>query len=530
MPEIERINFAEAVSEPLLFATDFKKLSTPQRMIVKAIYGLPLTKDERVFWNAFNGYGTYDELGYLVDTYGEFPYEEGVEAEDVTLCVGRRSGKSQSVSALILAYEALCGGHQAYVGKKQAALILQVAQDLATARANLRQFVLGWLEGSPIGKKELGNYKSTVTADSIRLKQSLITVGPPSIKLRSQGIAIANLDELAFVATGKDAAAPDFEIERAVRPAMAQFPHRKIIKTSTPWIEEGLLWDALQIGTKGYKLPADKRGAYSKTIVLKAPTAAMGNPKLPKSYLVQELAKDPSAFRREYLAEASKSVSGFLKVELLRAAITKGISRRSPNPRYLHIAVLDPAFRRDAFAFCIGHLEHGRFVLDFSQAWRGTPQQPLSPMVAMSAIADVCRSYNAKFVYSDQYHLESLTELAQQVGMIIIPSPLTNMLKKTMWGGFESFLLQQKVDLLDLDDVITELAKMEKRLTPFGQVQFGGLHDDTATVIALCLHKCLEMGEAHQPTPKAAEDPFTKRIIDSIHKPKKTDNPWWAEA
>ncbi len=513
-----RIPFSAAIEDPLLFKTEFAKLSIPQGMILKAIYGADLTVDERAYWNAFHGYGDYDELGHLIGVTGEFPYIPQ-EYEDVTLVIGRRGAKTSGCSAFILAYEGLCGGHKEYVGAKQDPIVLQVAQDLETARKNLRQFVMQWLESSPIGKKELGNTKHTVTADCIRLKSALIEVGPPSIKLRSQGIAVCNLDELAFVAKAKDSAVPDFEIERAVRPAMSQFPFRKIIKTSTPWTKEGLLWDAANTGTHGHLLPTGvDRSAYTKTLVLRAPTAAMMNPRVPRAYLAQERAKDAIAFRREYLAEFADSVTGFLSPDLLRAAVTPGLRARAPQPGTLYVATLDPAFRRDAFAFCIGHLENDQFVLDYTHAWRGTSDQPLSPTVAARAISGICKQYNVRLCYSDQYHQESLAELAEQVGLSIIPAPLTNKLKKQMWGDVESYLLQGKLALLDNDTLLRELAQMEKRLTPNGQVQFGGAHDDSATVVALCLNKCLELRGVRPAAQAAAEVPLSTQIMDRIHR------------
>lgn len=487
-------------------------------MMLKAIYGAALDAEERTYWNAFNGYGIYDPLGYLVETTGEYPYAP-TEYEDITLILGRRSGKSEKVSSFVLAYEGLCGGHKEYVGKRQDPIVLQVAQDLETARKNLRQFILMWLESSPIGKKELGNYKQSVTADHVKLKNCMIEVGPPSIKLRSQGIAVCDLDELAFVAKAKDSAVPDFEIERAVRPAMSQFPFRKMLKTSTPWTKEGLLWDAANTGTHGHLLPLSAdRSAYTKTLVLRAPTAAMMNPRVPRAYLAQEKAKDPIAYKREFLADFADSVTGFLSPDLLRATVTPGERVRPPKPGQLYIATLDPAFKHDAFAFCIGHMEADQFVLDYTHAWRGTSEQPLSPTVAATAISGVCKAYGVRLCYSDQYHQESLAELAEAVGLSIIPSPLTNKLKKQMWGDVESYLLQGKLALLDNETLLRELSNMEKKLTPNGQVQFSGLHDDTATVVALCLNKCLEVrGVRGGVTEAPKEVPLSTQIMSRIH-------------
>lgn len=472
--------------------------------MLKIIYGMDLDGDELRFWNAFNGFGVYDDLGYLVDVQGQIPYIPQ-EYEDITLIFGRRSGKTERVSSFSVAYEALLGGHKdSLKNKSQDPVFLQVAQDLPTAKANLRQFILHWIESSPIGVEELKKRADAITAESVKLDAGLITVGPPSIKLRSQAIAVCAMDELAVWPKDREAANPDVEVEIAVRPAMAQFEFRKLIKTSTPWTEEGLLWEAACKGTKGRLLRDDSKSkaAASKVLVLRAPTAAMGNPAVPKTYLFQEQAKDADAFRRENLAEFAKSVTNFLSPSLLRAAVTSRVRRRAPEAGVYYIATMDPAFRRDAFAFCIGHLQGGRFVLDYLDAVKGTTEAPISPGLRMSQIASICKSYGISLVTTDQYHDLSLQEIATGYGLSIDPCPLTSKVKQQMWGDFLSLLNQSRLDLLDDHLLLEEFMGMERHLSPSGSVQIEGRRDDRATVVVLAVHKSLQYGEHKVSAPK----------------------------
>lgn len=527
----QRIPFEEAIGEPLLFQAGFASLSLPQQVVLKAIYGLPLRGREFEIWNAMNGKGRFDSLGFLIGLEeAEVPYP-GEEMEDVTLIVGRRAGKSERISSFVVAYEALCGGHKQFVGSRQDPIFLQVAQDLATAKSNLRQFILKWLEESPIGKKELGDVKKTVTADSIRLKRGLITVGPPTIKLRSQAIAVCAADELAVWPKDRESANPDLEVERAVRPAMMQFPFRKFVKTSTPWTEEGLLWEAAQVGTQGAFLEVAQRATYRKFMVLRGPTALFENPRANRAYLKKEREKDPEAFRREYLAEFSKSISGFLNPDLLRASISTGLRRRPPKGGVLYVATLDPAFRRDAFAFSLSHLEEGKFVVDLCESWSGTAASPLDPRTALAAVASLARTYGTRLVTSDQYHLESLQSLAQEMDLVIEPLILTAQVKSQMWGEFASMLSQGKIVLPEDPELVEQLMKMEKRLTPMGNVQYAGgsAHDDKAMVVALGLHRALQYGE-RLPV-KVVHGPVThaEMFWDSMRKREKGQaTPWWA--
>ena len=522
-----RIPFDEAVNAPELFQNSWIKLSDGQKAILRGIYALPPENaDQAAVWAAVNGLGTFDPAGYLLTTLGTAPTPVD-EVEDATLILGRRWGKTHAISSFICAYEALCGGHKAYVGAKQDPIILQVSQDLDTAKSCLRQFILEHLLSSPVGRAELGDLKKSVTADSIRLKQALITVGPPTIKLRGQAIAVCAMDEIGVWKKEADSANPDFEVERAVRPAMMQFPFRKLIKTSTPWIEEGLLWDA-HIRKESGQLSKNQ-------IVLSAPTGLSGNPHVSRTFLEQERKKDAEAFSREYLVRFAKSVSGFLSPHLLRAAARHGLSQRPPVPGQLYIAAMDPAFRGDAFAFCLCHLEGDMIVLDLATQWQGSREQPISPLICMQAVAQICKVYGVRGVVSDQYHLESLQDLADMVGLYIEPSPITKELKAKIWGEVAGLLSMGKLSLLANENLINQMAKMEKRLTPGGTIQYtnAGAHDDLAMVVALCIHRALQMGlvktEPLKPGFKTHADLFwdaQNKRGSLLQKEEKT--PWWA--
>lgn len=529
---MDRIPFEEAIAEELLFKKQFAKLSLPQQTVLKIIYGQPLSKDELVYWSAFQGVGEYDDLGFLTGVGEILPYEPQ-EYADVTLIVGRRAGKTSAISSFVIAYEALCGGHKAKVGERQDPIFLQVAQDLATARANLRQFILEWLTESPIGKKELTFYgASGTTADAIRMRRGLITVGPPTIKLRSQAIATCAMDELGVWPKDREASNPDIEVERAVKPALMQFyPFDKVIKTSTPMTEEGLLWEAAQTGTRGVLLkdPA-ARVAHARTLVLRCPSAAMQNPKCSRAYLIEQQAKDPEAFPREYLAQFAKSVSGFLNSDLLRQAVQVGLRVRQPENGRFYVATLDPAFRRDAFAFCVGHVDGGVFVQDYIHAWRGTKQEPLRPGAVLDEIQALAGAYGIRVLTSDQYHSESLMELALARGMVIESQPLTGELKHKMWGDFNSLLLQRKIKLLDHPPMLDELLKMERVLTKFGNVQYHGQRDDMAMVTALAVFKALQMGEPRALTKMAVASPLEvarTRAQARARQGQMGDGAWW---
>jgi hypothetical protein len=536
---LPRIPFAEAISDPLLLRTGWGTFSPAQQAALKMFYGLPLQDDELAIWHALHGGGTFDALGYLVAVEDSgVAYRPGTEFEDITLIIGRRAAKS-CLSSFVISYEALLGGHKARLqNTRQQPVFLQVAQDLATAKANLRQYILHYLESSPVGKETLGNVKETVTADSIRLMDcGLITVGPPNIKLRGQSVAVCAMDEVGFWAKDRESAAPDYEVEAAVRPSMIQFPNRKLLKTSTPWTKEGLLWTAATTGTYGRLLADDaKRAASTSVLVLKGPSAALENPTLSRKYLAQERAKDGDAFRREYLAEFADAVSGFLPVSLLHRAVSPGLRQRSPIPGVAYVGTIDPAFRRDAFAMCIGHMEaDGTWVQDYVGSWQGTPDQPLSPSVALGMIGKLAKTYGLTSVVSDQYHVESLQELAMTEGFMIEPHILGWKNKQQMWQEFLTLLNQDKVRLLDHADLLQELRGIEKVLSPNGTVKISGKRDDLALATTLCLMRAVQFGVRRQPTTLRTDEPDAAAVaafaLDRLRqgmRRKPATAPWYA--
>jgi hypothetical protein len=107
-----------------------------------------------------------------------------------------------------------------------------------------------------------------------------------------------------------------------------------------------------------------------------------------------ELALDPDAFPREYLAQFSDSISGFLNSAFLRAAVAPDVYERAYDHKHIYVAALDPAFKGDAFAFTIGHYEPVRgWVQDVIRHFKPADGAPLNPAWVLEQIIPICESY-----------------------------------------------------------------------------------------------------------------------------------------
>jgi hypothetical protein len=523
---IDRIPFEVAIADPKLLKKHFDTLSPPQQVVLKAFNGLPLSaepnprtgRSELDYWAILQGACTVDELGFVTSitpvAYKPQKYDE------LVAILGRRSGKTDRITATQIAYEALLGGHMAHAEKGQDVQILFIAQDIDMAASHLN-FINNAIMSSPLLAKEIVKFN----ADAIILKNGLHIVPAPPTITSSRGLAVPGWcgDEVGFWYTDAKSANPDFEVERAVEYAMAQFPNSFKFITSTPYTKEGMLWSAEQAGTNGAKLKdPDERAEYDGVLVVHASTAAMENPRINKKRLVKLQKKDPDAFIRESLAKFVDSISGFLNPALLQFAIQRhadgrGVKQRVKLPRPGHpedptpvyVASMDPAFRHDKFAFTVMHhsMEEG-IVMDYFQEWEpdGTP---LNPADILAQIKNVLDYYGIGVIYSDQYQLESLQVIAQSMQFTIIGIDFTSSSKAKIYGSFAQLVNQRRIKILDHPTIYDQLVVLEKRRTPNGAIQIAappGKFDDAAAACCLCAHQCmwlLPQQAPKEPKPKS---------------------------
>jgi hypothetical protein len=529
----DRVPFEEAITDKLLLKEAFSRLSLPQQVALKALYGVPLrTADELNAWSIFQGGAEFDELGRPT-RITQIPYIPR-EYDQGWFVFGRRSGKTD-ISGLILVYESLLGGHHEHVSALQEPVIYFVAQKEPIARSHMN-FVRAVLATSPILNKEI----AVDNADVIRFKNRIrIEPSAPTIKsTRGMAVPVVVMDEVGFWYSDPEAANPDLEVERAVSAAQAQFPHFKRIGTSTPYIKEGLLWKYQQAGTRGWRIACDDcttkrerdcthraadREEYTDVLVLNAPTAAIQNPRINEKFLRKELARDPDAFRREFLAEFVDSISGFLSMPLLQTSVDTGITERrpfsenvdGPKDKPFYIASMDPAFRRDRFAFTIVHHDAERgIVQDLLRVW--TPQggeDRVNPKAVLAEIKTLLDTYGVNLVYSDQYQLESLQQLALGLGFTIEGVDFTGRSKQKIFGSLQQLLNQKRLRLLDKPEMLQELAALERRYLPNGGVQISaprGRHDDQAAVLAIATFKAVWL----LPMKRQADDNKTPTLFE----------------
>jgi hypothetical protein len=511
MVTVERIPLDFVVRQDKLMKPLWMALTPMQKVTVKAFYGLPLAgAEEHRMWAILNQAATFDALGYPIEVF-EFPYEPR-EFDTLIVLAGRRSGKSY-VSGFVALYEILFGGHTSptYIEPGQDVIVPYIAQDLPTARANMKYIAIFAQKVDALRKR-----LKDVKADYIKFDNGItVQIEPPTIKTgRGWAIPMVIMDEVGYWYKLVESANPDFEVQRAVSAAQSQFPHKKQLLISSPYIEVGILWDADRAGTNGYKLAEgdEEKGAYQGTLVLKASTAAVQNPRGPsKARLLIEQIRDPDGFKREYLAQFTSAVNGFLSADVVKEAVVKGLKEASRKEieksgmRPYYVAVMDPAFRHDTFAFGIFHrTAKGEIHMDLLRTWEPSPKLGLrlDPRQILEEIATLLKAWQVKLVYSDQYQLEALQQLALQLGFSIIGHDFTGKSKAKLYGSLSKALQLKQLKLLDIPVIYQQLVLLQKKLNPMGGVMISapsGKRDDVATVVALGAGMSLQMLPQFEP-------------------------------
>ena len=455
MPDTQ-LNIIEFIEHPDLL--NDKSLSDWQRVILKSTYGLALNEAELDIYRRGTGRSEYDAR----------------EQEEVTLIGGRRGGKTCKIEAPIAVYEAF-RDHGLPPGEE--ATIMLLAPQLKQAQIAFRFIRKYLLRSKILSKRIVKQSKNEITLDNG------ITIGcyPCSyVAVRGVTIVAVICDEMAFWRHEETFANPEQEILDALRPGMATILRPKLIKTSTPFKKEGVLWSEFQ------------RRAGLNYPVWQAPTPEM-NPTVPHKVFQKARQLDEPKFRREYLAEFSENVTSWVDPEILQSSVQQNRTKLPPLPDTPYFAAIDPGFTHDDFALAIAHRSpQGVIVLDRAVRWRGTKRQPV-------AFEDVCRQvkeqldeFQLNFVISDQCYAQAVKQKLLELGIYCEIDPLGKTTRPQIFANLRHLLVQRRIELLDDPELLNQLRCLEERKKDGGSIDIRSsnqMRDDLAVVVALAANQ-----------------------------------------
>lgn len=420
------------------------------RAFLAALYGLPLTQPELALYRACTG-------------RTEPPTEPAREAHVI---VGRRGGKDRVASALAT-FVAACRDYSPYLAPGQRGYLPVIAADRKQSRE-----IMAYLDGlfsMPAFKPMVASQ----TSEQIRLTNNVTIEIFTSSYRTARGYTLigAICNEIAFW-RNEESKNPDEEIIKAIRPGMASIPGAILLCCSSPYSRRGVLWDAYQ---KHYGKDGD-------VLVWKASTVTMhpGNPQV-EAEVKRAYRDDPISAAAEYGAEFRKDVEAFVPMEVVDAAISKGVFERAPDEGVTYCAFVDVSGgTSDAFGLGITHYDRGRVVLDCIREWTA----PFEPDACVEEAAALLKSYRVRLVWGDRYGGEWPRERFRAHGVQYAPADNP---KSNIYRDFLPLLSSGQVDLLDHPKLRQQLIGLDRRVSRGGHDSIDhqpGAHDDIANAVA----------------------------------------------
>ncbi len=436
----------EAMDDPEIWARWFRDPAewAPWRVFLAALFGLPLSEDDLAFYRQCTGRSA--------------PPTGTTEA---WLVVGRRGGKS-FILALIAVYLAIFKDWSAFLIPGERGYIKVLAVDRRQARV-IYSYARALIAEVPA----LAVLLASDSGDELALTTGLtIEVQTASFRsVRGYTIVAALLDEIAFWRSDESAGNPDFEILRALRPAMATVPGAMLLAGSSPYARRGELWSA-------HRRYWGKSNAAP--LVWQAATRVM-HPSLPQAFIDAEYERDPEGAEAEYGAQFRSDLADFVQREMVEAAVIRGLSEITPRRGVKYFAFTDPSGgSADSFTLAIGHGDGDRLVLDCLREVR----PPFSPENVVIDFATLLKQYGIVSVCGDRYGGEWPREQFRNNGIEYIVSERT---KSEIYLEFLPLLNSGRIQLLDNLRLINQLCGLERKTSRVGKDsvdhQPGG-HDD----------------------------------------------------
>ena len=299
--------------------------------------------------------------------------------------------------------------------------------------------------------------------------------------VRGRTVIAIICDEIGFWPFDEDAANPADEVLTALRPSMATVRNAKLIKISTPYTKSGVLWEDFQ------------RRRELDYPVWQVSTFEM-NPTLTPEMVESERQRSEEKYLREYLAQFTDAVNGWIVPEILDPCIVPG-RRDLPYHRDMnYVAAIDPASRKNDFALVILHRLHdGTVVVDRVERWTGTKNFPLPFESVLGQIKQILETYGINSVTGDQFYCDAISEHLLKLGIVYKIFNFTSQTRGKLFMQLRHLLRQGKIELLDDVELLRELRNLREEKTARGQIDVRPTtgNDDTAVALALAVNEAI---------------------------------------
>jgi hypothetical protein len=285
------------------------------------------------------------------------------------------------------------------------------------------------------------------------------------------GVLTHNCDEIAFWESSEEAANPDVEILRGLRPAMATIPNAIFLGASSRYARRGALWEAYR----------DHYGKPGGSLVWAADTVTM-HPSIDRGFIAAEYAKDPTAAAAEYGLEWRSDVAEFIQRERVEALVVAGRYELPYVPGTRYHAFFDAAggSGEDSMTLGIAHRDPRTTngVLDLLRERR----PPFDPETVVEEFAADVKAYRVQAVHGDRYAGDWPGSQFRKRGVGYRANEKT---ASDFYREALPLLNGGKVELLDDKRFIGQVCNLERKVSRLGKDTISHpprQHDDLANV------------------------------------------------
>lgn len=443
------MNIIQFIESPSML--NDKSLSLAQKTALKAVYGLPLT---------------YNELEMFKKITGLQRYRAGVEWDEASFILGRRSGKSDQIASSIALYEACCRKHKLTTG--QTGVVMVVASEKKRQAKIVFKYIESKLRKSPILKKMIVN----ITQEIITLNNGIeIQVYPCSIgKIRGMSLITFIADEVShWKNEGRDC---DVDVLDSARPGL-DFDYSKLIKISTPYMMKGELY-------QDYK---DFYGKDNDDVIVFRGSTDLFNPAYSEKKLAKLRKRKPLTYRCENLAFFRTDLSAMYDPEMIDKAINYDRPLEIPlveGVSYKCFVDVAGGGGKDSYSIAIGHLENEKAIVDVVRS-----QAPkFNPLEITSYYAALVKQYNISKVIGDKFSGDYASNNWAKENISYERSEKT---KSELYLEAESPFNTERVDIPSKELAIIQLKNLIRKTRSGGKDSVdtdSGQPEDEANVIA----------------------------------------------
>ncbi len=284
---------------------------------------------------------------------------------------------------------------------------------------------------------------------------------------------------------------------------MATLSQTKLIKISTPFRKEGILWDELQ------------RRNELDHCVWQIGSQEM-NPSISARFLEKARTANENTFRREHMAEFTDTALQWIPTELLEPCIMRGHREFPPVYGGTYIAAVDPAFQKSDFGFAILHRsDDGEITVACISRWTGTKVVPLDFAVVCEQIRLRLEQYGINNVVGDQHCFPMLKQHFAKLGILYRLFTFGSSTRSKLFGNLRQLIFQRKISIVDDPELLRQLRSLEEVRTSNGNIDVrppGSSKDDVAVTVALA---ALQLSE-----PITGQcDPVVRGIVEIVRAP-----------